>query len=87
MPRVAALAHGALLRRAPLVALLALAACAGAPRPSAPRVRASSQVTPAPPPPPSSRFLHALPESGFWVTHDDALDRIVVEGARLELAP
>ena len=42
---------------------------------------------PAPTAPPSSRFLHALPEAGFWVTHDDALDRIVVEGARLELAP
>ena len=34
-----------------------------------------------------SRFFHALPEAGFWVTHDEALDRIVLEGARLELAP
>lgn len=84
MPRVAALAHGALLRRAPLAALLVLAACAGAPRPPAPRERAPSPAQAAPP---SSRFFHALPEDGFWVTHDDALDRIVVEGARLELAP
>jgi hypothetical protein len=34
-----------------------------------------------------SRFFHALPEAGFWVTHADDLDRIVLEGARLELAP
>ena len=87
MPRVAALAHGALLRRAPLAALLALAACAGAPRPPAPRERASPQAMPAKAAPPSSRFLHALPQAGFWVTHDGALDRIIVEGARLELAP
>jgi hypothetical protein len=85
MLRVAAFAHGALSRRAPLVGVLALAACAAAPRPS-PAPPAPSRAD-GPAAPLSSRFFHALPEAGFWVTHDDVLDRIVVEGARLELAP
>jgi hypothetical protein len=83
MPRVAALAPGALVRCAPLVGFLALAACAAA-RPSA----ASAPLGAAPVlAAKASRFFHALPEAGFWVTHDGVLDRIVVEGARLELAP
>ena len=87
MPRAAALAHGALFRRAPLAAVAVLAACAGGPRPrAAPRESAPSPSAAAFAAG-SSRFVHALPEAGFWVTHDDALDRIVVEGARLEVAP
>ncbi len=86
MPRVAAFAHGALARRAPFVAILALAACAVAPRPVAPAAAARPPGDAAAPAP-ASRFVHALPEAGFWVTHDDALDRLVIEGARLELAP
>ena len=86
MLRVAAFAHGALVRRAPFVGLLALVACAVAPRPPAPTAAAASP-SPALAAPPGARFFHALPEAGFWVTHDDVLDRIVLEGARLELAP
>jgi hypothetical protein len=69
-----------------LVGLLAIAACAVAPRVAPPGATASTPATIAAPAP-GSRFFHALPEAGFWVTHDEGLDRIVVEGARLELAP
>jgi hypothetical protein len=87
MPRAAALAHGALLRRAPLAAVALLAACAGAPRPRGVPRELSHSPGAAAPAPPSTRFVHALADAGFWVTHDDTLDRVVVEGARLELAP
>ena len=86
MPRVAAFAPGALARRAPLLGILTLAACVGPPRALAPAAsaRASSRASAAEP---GARFFHAVPAAGFWVTHDDELDRIVLEGARLELAP
>ena len=87
MPRVAAFAPGALFSRAPLAGLALLAACSAAPAPApAPTTRALAPPS-RPTAPASARFFHALPEAGFWVTHDDALDRLVVEGARLEVAP
>ena len=86
MPRVAALAHGALVRGALSVGIVAIAACAVPPRSPAP-VGPALSVASGPAAPPTARFFHALPEAGFWVTHDEALDRIVLEGARLELAP
>lgn len=33
-----------------------------------------------------ARYFQVIPEEAYWVTHDDALDRVVVGGARLELA-
>ena len=66
--------------------IVLLAACATAPRAPTPDARALVPASPPAPSPPS-RFFHALPEAGFWVTHDEAVDRLVVEGARLELAP
>ena len=86
MPRVAALAHGALVRGALSAGIVALAACAVPPRAPAPAGPAPA-ATPDLAAPPTARFFHALPEAGFWVTHDETLDRIVLEGARLELAP
>ena len=86
MSRVAAFALGALFLRAPLVGIVLLAACAPTTRAPAP---ASPALVPASMPPlrAPARFFHALPEAGFWVTHDAALDRVLVEGARLELSP
>lgn len=81
MPRVAASALGAL----PLAGVVLLAACAVAPRLPAAGSRASAP--PAAPATTASRFVHALPDAAFWVTHDDALDWIVAAGARLELTP
>ncbi|MEP7119663.1 MAG: hypothetical protein ABJE95_02090 [Byssovorax sp.] len=86
MLRVAAFAHGALVRGAVFVATVALAACAAAPLPPA-RVELAAAPGPGLGAEPTARFFHALPEAGFWVTHDAELDRVVVSGARLELAP
>src|SRR5690242_181242 len=33
-----------------------------------------------------ARFFQGLPEESFWVTHDEALDRVIVGGARLEVS-
>ncbi len=86
MSRVAAFVPGALFPWAALVGIVLLAACATAPRAPPPTSRAPVPAE-RPTASPSARFFHALPEAGFWVTHDDALDRVLVEGARLELAP
>src|SRR4051812_47129905 len=71
-----------------LLAALVLAACAspGArPLSSRPRepARSSSHRLAALSP---ARFFQGLPEESFWVTHDDALDRTIVGGARLEIS-
>lgn len=34
-----------------------------------------------------ARFFQGLPEESFWVTHDATSDRVIAEGARLELSP
>lgn len=34
-----------------------------------------------------ARYFHVLPEEAFWVAHEEALDRVMTGGARLELSP